>query len=290
MRRQDYAAAALLNGQHRAGRPGPAGDPGGADRRPVVRPAVPGRHHHDPGQPPDLPVAVRGRPHASGLAREARTCAPSTVSSGRTCERAGQVRRRSWPLLSALERSVGTEEVALPDLREAGPPTHLGWRLCQAATCGGTYAREAWGGGAGFAEWCKPGPVQRLRPVRRGGLPEPGGVAPGPVSRALVPVPAATAARRGRVAARSGGAARRTGSLLVPVSYADQAGFRGWCTGLPQVPWPGQVNLSGLAPLRGSRDPVGAVHAHAAGTADTAGRLAGCGRWPPPAASRAPGR
>jgi integrase len=35
----------------------------------------------------------------------------------------------------------------------------------------------------------------------------------------------------------------------VPVSYADEKAFRGWCAATAAQPWPGQINLRGLRPL-----------------------------------------
>ena len=35
----------------------------------------------------------------------------------------------------------------------------------------------------------------------------------------------------------------------VPVTYRDEEAFRTWCAAQPPMPWPGQINLRGLAPL-----------------------------------------
>jgi integrase len=39
------------------------------------------------------------------------------------------------------------------------------------------------------------------------------------------------------------------GGRPVPVACADRGQFGAWCAGQPPVPWPGQINLLGLAPL-----------------------------------------
>src|SRR5260370_38425413 len=87
----------------------------------------------------------------------------------------------------------------VPDLREAASRA-LGAAAMPAAPVPVVLSPEDAGRGSRFRGVGKPGAAfQRLRPVRRGGLPEPGRVAPGPVSLALGLLPPRRQPGRSRI-------------------------------------------------------------------------------------------
>jgi integrase len=128
------------------------------------------------------------------------------------------------------------------------PATHAGWRLCHRHSMR-WYHHQRGEEQASFEDWLA------------GQIPFDGY---GTCQVAVCPDLAATPLglcsgheSRYRAAGRPGGAALpRTWSrsyerqdLLVPVSYRDEEQFRAWWASQPPVPWPGQINLLGLAPL-----------------------------------------
>ena len=77
--------------------------------------------------------------------------------------------------------------------------------------------------------------------------------------------------------------------LLVPVSHRDEEQFRAWCATQPPAPWPGQLNLLGLAPLPAAEIRWG-LFAHTQREGTPGGIPAGYRAWSIPAAPAAPGR
>ncbi len=129
------------------------------------------------------------------------------------------------------------------------PATHARWRLCHRHNSRWYYHQRGEGEQASFEDWLA------------GQVPFDGY---GSCRVAVCPDLAATPLglcsgheSRYRAARRPGGAALpRTWAhsyerqdLPVPVSCRDEEQFRAWCASQPPVPWPGQINLLGLAPL-----------------------------------------
>jgi integrase len=129
------------------------------------------------------------------------------------------------------------------------PATHTRWLLCHRHTSRWYHRQRGEGQQASFEDW-----LAAQSPF--GGY--------GTCQVAACPDLAATplglcSGHQGhyRADGRPGGAAlpqtwSRSYELLgrpVPVSYRDEEQFRGWCASQPPMPWPGQINLAGLAPL-----------------------------------------
>jgi hypothetical protein len=129
------------------------------------------------------------------------------------------------------------------------PATHTRWLLCHRHTSRWYHHQRGEGQQASFGDW-----LAAQSPF--GGY--------GTCQVAACPDLAATplglcSGHQGhyRADGRPGGAAlpqtwSRTYELQgrpVPVSYRDEEQFRGWCASQPPMPWPGQINLLGLAAL-----------------------------------------
>ena len=129
------------------------------------------------------------------------------------------------------------------------PATHTGWRMCHRHYMRWYRCQRSEGQRASFEDWLA------------GQVPFDGY---GPCQAAVCPDLAATPLglcsgheSRYQTHGAPGGAAlppawsRRyeVRGLPVPVALAGPEQFRAWCAGQPPVPWPGQIILSGLAPL-----------------------------------------
>ncbi len=129
------------------------------------------------------------------------------------------------------------------------PATHTRWLLCHRHNSRWYHHQRGEGQPGSFEDWL-------AAQVPFGGY--------GPCEVAVCPDLAATPLglctghqARYRAGGRPGGAALpRTWShsyelqgLRAPVTYRDEEQFRGWCAAQPPMPWPGQINLLGLAPL-----------------------------------------
>ena len=268
MRRQDYLRPLLVD-RARAGRPGPAGDPDRADRRPVVRPGLPGRHHHDPRGHPIyrwecvVRACERTRTGGSDLCtvHQQEWAAQSLRRRGQ-----GGVRGRA----RGLERPSGRKRSSAGSAR-SGPP--------RTGSCG--YASGT----------CPGGPLTSSRkarmPISRSGLSREHafdgyGTCAAVVCPNLAESPLGLCPWHSSRYRRDGspGGGRPAGELVEAVRRARQAGPGRLCRpgGLPPlvrdgagpaVARPGQPPRP-AAPGEG-RDPVGTVRSHPAGPADPAG-------------------
>src|SRR6266571_1592033 len=129
------------------------------------------------------------------------------------------------------------------------PAAHTRWRLCHRHNSGWYHRQRGQGQQASFEDW-----LAAQFPF----------AGYGSCQVAVCPDLAATPLglcsghqRRYQAGGRPGSAALpRTWShsyelqgLPVPVAYQDEEQFRAWCAAQPPMPWPGQINLAGLAPL-----------------------------------------
>jgi hypothetical protein len=129
------------------------------------------------------------------------------------------------------------------------PATHTGWRLCHRHSMRWYHRQRGEGKQASFGEWL-------AGQVRFDGY----GLCQAAVCPDLAATPLGLCAgheSRYQTHGRPGGAilprawsrSYERQDLPVPVSYRDEKQFRAWCASQPPVPWPGQINLLGLAPL-----------------------------------------
>jgi integrase len=147
-----------------------------------------------------------------------------------------------------LSRAIWAEQVPCR-ICPGRPATHTGWRLCHRHSMRWYHHQRGEGEQASFGDWLS-------GQVPFGGY--------GSCQVAVCPDLAATplglcsghegryrdAGRPGDVALPSSWSRRyEQQGLPVPVPRRDGGQFRSWCAAQPPMPWPGQVNLLGLAAL-----------------------------------------